>query len=278
MITAESSAKINWFLYVLRKRSDGFHEIRSAMQKISLFDSLTFELSDGVRIEGSHDIPDNIILQVIDVVKRYRNVGKRGVVVTLHKRIPFSAGLGGGSSNAAASIDALNRLWELAFTAEERMEMAAEVGSDVPFFLDGSFSIVEGRGEILRPFTPAGPFDLLLVNPGIEVSSAWAYRNTTRHVELEDENRAYRQFLDALNKRDFPLLKGMMQNSLEEAVFNRFPVIREIKKDMVRKGAMISLMSGSGSTVYGIFEDRNSAIAAQKYFGNLWTRVVRTLV
>lgn len=278
-MTITSPAKINWFLHVLGKRDDGFHEIISPMQKISLYDTLTFEKSDGVAVTDDRAIPDNIIYKAVDVLCERRPLENRGVRITLKKTIPLSAGLGGGSSNAAATLTALNRLWNLGLTEEELVETAAGIGSDVPFFVNGDFALARGRGELLSPRGIEQSYDVLLINPGIEISSGWAYKNVERYVEIDNPDRIAEEFIDALDKRDFGLIHEHMFNSLESPVCKRYPVIKELKEDLRRHGARAALMSGSGSTVFGVFDDRPGALAAQERFTGkrLWTGVVRTL-
>lgn len=276
MFRTESAAKINWFLSVLGKREDGFHEIRSVMQKISLSDVLTFEEADRVELSANITITDNIILRTIGKLRQRKKRAEKGIRIVLRKVIPLAAGLGGGSSNAATVLVGLNKLWGLMLTHDELIGIAASLGSDVPFFLGGNCSSVSGRGEIISPCAVTREYDLLLVNPGIAISSAWAYQQTREYAQRDEDMVA--PFIDALNRRDFSFLDEHMVNSLETPVFQKYPVIREIKEALREQGARLSLMSGSGSTVFGVFDDEESARSARSYFEMFWTGVVKTRI
>jgi 4-diphosphocytidyl-2-C-methyl-D-erythritol kinase len=276
-MTVTSPAKINWFLYVLNKREDGFHEILSPFQKISLYDSLRFEPADDVLLTDESEITDNIILKTIDLLKEAGHNSQRGVHITLNKEIPVSAGLGGGSSDAAMTLMTLNKLWSLDISNDELMSVASEIGSDVPFFIGDGFSIIKGRGELIDPRSIEQAYDILLVNPGIKISTKWAYENNKEYFNLKNENTITEEFIRSYNRRDFDSMRNIMSNSLEAPVFKKYPEIKEIKAKLNRAGAELSLMSGSGSTVFGVFKDGVSATEAEKQFSGYWTRVVKTL-
>jgi 4-diphosphocytidyl-2-C-methyl-D-erythritol kinase len=276
-MTVTSPAKINWFLYVLNKRDDGFHEILSPFQKISLYDSLEFEVADAIVMKDESGIHDNIIFKVLDVIKKYEYSNQKGVHITLHKEIPVSAGLGGGSGDAAITLKNLNELWSLDISNDDLMSMAAEIGSDVPFFMGDSFSVIKGRGDVIEPYRVQQTYDILLVNPGIAISTRWAYENIKDYYELKNMNEIIDAFIASYNLRDFESMRQIMFNSLEEPVLKKYPEIKEIKDSLQGAGAELTLMSGSGSTVFGVFKDSLSAKEAEKRFENCWTRVVKTL-
>ncbi|MEE9523576.1 MAG: 4-(cytidine 5'-diphospho)-2-C-methyl-D-erythritol kinase [Thermodesulfovibrionales bacterium] len=276
-MTVASPAKINWFLYVLNKREDGFHDILSPFQKISLYDSLRFEPADDVLLTDDSKITDNIILKAVDIMKKHLRDKKRGVHITINKEIPVSAGLGGGSSDAAMTLMTLNKLWSLDIGNDELMSVASEIGSDVPFFISDGFSIIKGRGEFIDPRNVEQTYDILLVNPGIKISTKWAYENNKDFMDINDENKIAEEFIRSYNNRDFDSMRNIMSNSLEAPVLKKYPEIKEIKANLKGAGAQLSLMSGSGSTVFGVFKDIGSATEAQKYFSEYWTRVVKTL-
>jgi len=276
-MTVRAPAKINWFLYVLGRRDDGFHDILSPVQKISLYDTLSFEPADRIEVRDGGGIDDNIIFRVVDVLRRFRPSLEAGMRIDIAKDIPLSGGLGGGSSDAAAALCALNRLWDIGLSDGEMEEAAAMVGSDVPFFLGGGFSVISGRGEIVRSYEMGQCYDLLLVNPGIRVSTAWAYRENRDCFSPGDADGIVEAFIRALEGRDFASLREMMFNSLERPVFSAYPSIAELKDDMKRAGAKAAMMSGSGATVFGVFEDRESALRAGERFRGLWHRVVQTI-
>ncbi|MGW8272468.1 MAG: 4-(cytidine 5'-diphospho)-2-C-methyl-D-erythritol kinase [Thermodesulfovibrionales bacterium] len=277
MLTIEAPAKINWFLRVLRRRNDGFHDIGSVIQKVSLADTLQLEEAESTEILCDTEISDNIVLRAIERLARLRKGGQGGMRVTLRKRIPLAAGLGGGSSDAASALVALNELWALGLSTDALVSIASEIGSDVPFFVAAKCALVTGRGEQVSPLRVTEAYDLLLVNPGIAVPSGWAYQHN-RDIHVVDDMRGHAgPFVDALNRRDFACLREYMVNSLEGAVLKRYPVIADIKAELRRRGAMLSLMSGSGSTVYGVFEDDAMARRASSHFGEFWTSVVTTM-
>ncbi len=272
----QAPAKINWFLSVLGRRSDGYHDIVSPMQCVSLFDVLDFEESDRIELESGMDIPpkDNLVYRAA-VLLRDRVSHKGGARITLRKEIPAAAGLGGGSSDAAFTLIGLNRLWGLRLTKEELMGVAASVGSDVPFFINGPFSLIERRGEKVTALSPGSSVSLLLVNPGVPVSTAWAYG--AFRPELTKNEVDIKLFCQALAGKDFPSLARMIFNDLERPVIGRYPAVAEIKKMLVANGAVVSCMSGSGPTVFGVFRSEVQALDAAEKMGRHWRRVVRTL-
>ena len=214
-MTVKTPAKINWFLHILDKRDDGFHNILSSMQKISLFDSLTFNTADGILLHDGSGIRENIILKTIDILKKYRPENVQGVHIELSKKIPVSAGLGGGSSDAAATISALNTMCEMNLSDQEHFNAASAAGSDVPFFLGGNFSFVKGRGEIIEGNDIKQSYDILLINPGIKISAGWAYGHNDKYARIDDWKGLTKVFINAINKRDFAVLSDLMVNSLE---------------------------------------------------------------
>jgi len=282
-LSLKAPAKINWFLTIIDKREDGYHNIMSLMQCISLYDNLIFEHADSIDVVSNLDIPlnDNIVYRAASLLKQYTAYSK-GAKIILQKNIPVSAGLGGGSSNAAYTLSGLNTLWGLDLSKRELGSIGAEIGSDVPFFLNGPFALVEGMGEKVTPFTleTASPFVLLLVKPQIPVSTSWAYAHFDKlnRNELTKMTVDIKLFCQAIKKLDFASLSTMLNNDLEKVVIERYPVIREIKYKLLEVGAVISAMSGSGPTVFGVF---NSKDAARKGVGAMmphWYSIVDALL
>jgi 4-diphosphocytidyl-2-C-methyl-D-erythritol kinase len=269
-------AKINWFLSVLGRRSDGYHDIVSPMQFVSLYDILEFGESDSIELDSEMDIPprENLVYRAAILLREHTSCSQ-GAKMVLRKEIPSAAGLGGGSSDAAAALVGLNRLWGLKRKREELTELAAALGSDVPFFLNGPFSLVEGRGEKMTPLEEGSATALLLVNPGVAVSTAWAYG--TYEAELTKKNVDIKLFCQALAGKDYSALARMIFNDLEKAVAGRYPVVAGIRKKLVANGAVAACMSGSGSTVFGVFRSERQALDASAKMGGHWHRVVRTL-
>ena len=279
-------AKINWFLLVLSKREDGFHNIMSLMQCIRLYDDLIFEHADTIELESDLTIPvkDNLVHKAASLLKYYTSY-RKGIKITLKKSIPIGAGLGGGSSDAAYTLSGLNLLWGLGLNNRDLSSIGAEIGSDVPFFLNSPVAIVEGRGERVSPLKIDSSIDILLVNPFISISSAWAYTSFDKlrmHGELAEpltkKTVDIKLFCRAIEKKDFASLVTMLKNDLERSVKEKYPVVDKIKKSMLQNGAVISAMSGSGPTVFGIFESKDTAKKAARVMKPHWCRLVETII
>lgn len=268
-------AKINWFLSVLKKRDDGYHDIRSLMQCIGLYDDLFFDHADIVEVKSDLDIPheNNLVYRAASLLERHTSC-RKGVKINLRKNIPISAGLGGGSSDAAYTLLGLNTLWDLSLNNRELSSIGLEIGSDVPFFLNGPSAFVEGRGEKVTPLKINSSIVFLLVKPPVSVSTAWAYENIS---ELTKGTIDIKLFCQALKKRDFACLSSMLNNDLERAVVKRYPIVGEIKESLLKRGAVISAMSGSGPTVFGVFESKKGALSAAREMYPNWSRVVTTV-
>jgi len=282
MFTLKAPAKINWSLHVSGKRDDGYHDILSLMQCITLSDSLVFEHSDALEVITGAPVPlsDNLVHKAMMLLKE-RSGARGGVRITLKKEIPMAAGLGGGSSDAAAALIGLNRLWNLGLTQHKLAEMGEVLGSDVPFFFHGPAAAARGRGEIVSPVRLERSHALLLVKPPVEVSTAWAYaqldqESSVRVLTKKDNN--IKLLCQALERGDFLLLSSIRRNDLEPLVIRRFPVIAGIKEKLLDSGAFFSSMSGSGPTVFGVFDSENKAVEAMEYMSPYWCKVVKTVV
>ncbi|MBI4822842.1 MAG: 4-(cytidine 5'-diphospho)-2-C-methyl-D-erythritol kinase [Nitrospirae bacterium] len=280
MLTLKAPAKINWFLFVKGKRQDGYHDILSLVQCISLYDSLTLEESaqtDDIEVITDSPIPyrENLVYKAAIALKERASIEK-GARITLKKDIPISAGLGGGSSDAAYTLMGLNKLWRLSLNKMEIYELAISLGSDVPFFLDGYCALIEGRGEKVTP-TPLQAFHtLLLLKPNIEVSSSSAYSDLGS-LELTKPAGNIKLLIQILDTGDFSSLKSVARNDLENPVIRRHPILKEMKERLEESGAVFSAMSGSGPTVFGVFNDPKDAERARNAIPAHWSRVVRTL-
>lgn len=281
MIILEAPAKINWSLSVLEKRQDGYHDILSLMQLVTLGDSLVFEHSDVLEVISDVPVPvsDNLVYKAMALLKE-RSGCRAGARITLRKEIPMAAGLGGGSSDAAVTLSGLNLLWNLGMEKGRLAEIGQELGSDVPFFFHGPLSVISGRGELVSPVAPGRSCVLLLVKPQIAVSTAWAYaeldRVTDKRVLTKKDNNI-KLFCQALEQGDFALLSSMRRNDLEPPVIRRYPEIGGIREELLKRGALFSSMSGSGPTVYGVFRNERDAMKALEHMLPNWCRVVRTV-
>lgn len=276
IFSLNAPAKINWYLLVINKREDGYHNIVSLMHCIDLFDVLTFEDADTIELHSDLKVPveDNLVYKAAAVVKNYTSY-KRGARIKLEKEIPLTAGLGGGSSDAAYTILGLDRLWKLKLKYEEMMKLAAKIGSDVPFFLNGSLSLVEGRGDKVKQLSLESTIPLLLVKPDIPISASWAYNALVG--KLTKRSVDFRIFIQTLEIKDFQSLQYMIFNDLEPQVVREYPAVEEIKTRLSENGALLSSLSGSGPTVFGVFDSEESARKASQNMGDNWCRVVNTL-
>lgn len=259
-ITLKAPAKINFRLDVLKKRPDGYHELRMLMQRISLYDDVVIKTvpTPGVKITTNSAAvppgPGNIAWRAAAALLQLANCDT-GIDITITKRIPLAAGLGGGSSNAAATLMGINDLLGFGFTQEELMTTGLQLGADVPFFIFGKTAIAEGVGERLTEVEVMPKLPVVIVNPGVHVATAWVYQN----LRLTTEKVAVKIPVLYESAAD---LCGILSNDLEAVTISRFPVIREIKEQLIAVGALGSLMSGSGSSVFAVFTDEKTASAA----------------
>jgi len=258
-ITLVSPAKINLCLSVLGKRADGYHDVEMLMQTVGLYDEVTVTLGgEGVRVSCDNNaVPSgdrNIAWKAADCLLRAAGRAT-GLAIDIRKNIPVAAGLGGGSGNAAAVLVALNRLVNAGFDGERLADLGAKIGMDVPFFLYGPTALARGRGEILTRLQPLPRFWVLLVNPGFETSTAWVYKNVNLGLTKKvDCNKIAR-----LNVRS---IAQELHNDLETVTAVAHPEIGKIRASLQDQGALGVLMSGSGPTVFGIFETEASCRAA----------------
>lgn len=256
-IEIESYAKINLSLDVLYKRSDKYHEINTVMQQIDLHDLVKIENISGKDIiieSNKKDLPldsSNLVYRAWESIKEKTGI-ERAIRVKIDKRIPVAAGLAGGSSNAAATLLGLNKLWDLKLSRKELQAMGLKIGADLPYCLVGGTVHARGIGEVLTRLKPFKDKHLLLFNPGIEISTADVYGN----LEIDKDNRIdIGKIIDFIEKDDLKSLSENMENMMEKVVIEQYPIIGEAKRDMVIFGALGSLMSGSGATVFGFFDD-----------------------
>ncbi|MCQ2500697.1 MAG: 4-(cytidine 5'-diphospho)-2-C-methyl-D-erythritol kinase [Lachnospiraceae bacterium] len=266
MIRIEAMAKINLGLDVLRKRPDGYHEVKMIMQSIDLHDDLELEETEeeGIHLTCSvEELPadgSNLIWKAAELLMKEKEV-KNGVKIHLTKRIPMAAGMAGGSADAAATMLAVNELFSLGFTKKELMERAVRIGADVPYCIMGGTALSEGIGEILSPLPDMPDCWILIAKPDIDVPTAFVYKNLraaelTWHPDIDG-------MMQALKDGSLEGITERLGNVLETVTIPAHPVIREIKELMLQSGAMNALMSGSGPTVFGIFNAYEKAEAAR---------------
>lgn len=267
-VQIKSFAKINLGLYLLEKRIDGYHDILTIFQTIDLHDTLMFKrmraphlilTSKGISIPLKED---NLVSRAYRFFlnKMHR---KCGLEIHIEKRIPVGSGLGGGSSNAAATLLAMDWLLNTKLKQDDLESMAAEIGSDVPFFIRRGTMIGEGRGECLVPINLQMDYWAVLVCPEISVSTTWAYSQAKIGLTKDEKLTKFRSIFQNPSPQS---LREALANDLEEVVFRRHPLLRLLKEDLYKRDAFYASMSGSGSSVYGLFHHREQAEAAQSFF------------
>jgi len=259
-VRLRSLAKINLDLRVLHKRPDGFHELRTIFQTISLADTIEVEYQRGrskIELKSSINIPGNLVLRAADVVmKALRATGRLRFQLT--KRIPLGGGLGGGSSNAAAVLLALPALLKKKLSLEKLMELAAELGSDVPFFLMGGTALGIGRGTELYPLPDAQNWPGLLLTPEIHSSTASAYAALNRQPLDEVPAAIVNNFQSAVQSASSPSSnpQSLFANDFEMVVFHQHPQLKSMRGKLLKSGAWRAMMTGSGSALFGLFPSR----------------------
>lgn len=262
-ISLKAPAKINLYLYVLGKRPDGYHDIESLMQAIDLCDEITLEKSDTIELTCSDPSipsgPENLAFKAAALLQsRFYFPGVR---INLVKNIPSGAGLGGGSSDAAFVMRGILRLYGLQPSADELSEIAASVGSDVPFFLTRGQALIGGRGEIVKPMILPLGYEVVVVSPPISVSTAEVYGS----VKLGLTSRSGHHLL-SINIDLSRLMRASekFRNDLEEIVISKHPDLVDLKRSLLGTGAFMSSMTGSGSSFYGLFARGTSPIETLK--------------
>lgn len=258
----KAMAKINLGLDVLRKREDGYHDLRMIMQTIRLYDRihLTVTETPGIRVKTNLSFlpvnEDNLVYRAAKLLMEEFDI-KKGLFINLEKHIPVAAGLAGGSSDAAAVLVGVNRIFKLGLSQEELMERGVKLGADVPYCIMRGTALAEGIGEKLTALPAMPPCHVLIAKPKIHVSTKFVYGNLKAN-ELQEHPNIDAQ-LEALKKGDLYELTAHMGNVLETVTIPAYPVIEEIKTEMKQMGAVNAMMSGSGPTVFGIFDDKAKA-------------------
>ncbi|SDW79512.1 4-(cytidine 5'-diphospho)-2-C-methyl-D-erythritol kinase [Tepidimicrobium xylanilyticum] len=256
-IALESYAKINLALDILYKRDDGYHEINTIMQQIDLKDRVVIRNKDsGIDIQcNNKDVPidrNNLVYKAWEKIREKTGIN-RGVGIIIDKKIPIAAGLAGGSSNGGAVLKGLNLLWDLNLSDEELMEIGKKIGADVPFCIMGGTAWARGIGEKLTKLKGFSGYNILLANVGIPVSTEWVYKNMdlkSIHKRIDIE-----KVIKYMEEGNLLKLGQSIENVMESVVMTKYPQVKMVKEDMIKFGALGSLMSGSGPTVFGLFDD-----------------------
>jgi len=260
-ITLDSPGKLNLRLDIVGKRADGYHELRSLMERVDLSDEIQINIVEkGIQVTCDNEtVPEdenNIAFKAVKEILAYssRNVG---VEINIKKKIPIAAGMGGGSSNAATVIKGINHLLKLKLAKEKLMQIGLKVGTDVPFFLFEGPALAEGVGEQLKKIKSMPKLLFLIVNPNIPVSTESVYRKFP--IESIRANGKFEVPSIYRTKRD---VAKILHNDLEKVTIKEYPVIAEIKDELMKLGAIASQMTGSGPTVFGIFSDKVKLLKA----------------
>lgn len=259
-MTLRAYAKINLGLQILGKRPDGYHEIETVFHQVNLFDEIELIPNDeGIRLTcDNREVPNdrsNLCIKAVELMHEITGV-QEGVDIVLRKRIPLGAGLGGSSTDAAAVLLGLRKLWGLDISTNELRSLSASLGSDVPFFIEGGTAYATGRGDVLEAFELEVPYWILLVTPPVHVSTAWAYGNITPNPNVRRENL---KALVSEHMQEPRVLVNKLRNDFEPLIFREHPEVMRAKELLVRGGADFALMSGSGSSVFGFFSDATYA-------------------
>jgi 4-diphosphocytidyl-2-C-methyl-D-erythritol kinase len=258
-VAIQANAKINLSLSVRCKRADGYHEIESVIQEIDFGDLLDLRSSDKTVFTTDSKVlqaeTGNLCLRAARLIQEEYQFP--GIKMHLVKKIPIGAGLGGGSSDAAATLKGINAMYNLGLDDLKLRLLAAKLGSDVPFFIPGGSACVQGRGEILQPVEIGTDYTIVLVHPEVSINTTWAYANMKMGLTKEIKEPKFIGFeFQNLKVDDF---RGKFHNDFEKPVFAVYPQLSEIKELLYREGAGFASMSGSGSTIYGLFENRGKA-------------------
>lgn len=259
--------KINLGLDVIRKRPDGYHDLDMIMQMVDVYDDVIIEKKAGEEIVVKADAAvlsngkDNLAYMAAKMLFDEFGI-KSGVEITIHKRIPIAGGMAGGSSDCATTLIGINEMFNLGLSKQQLMERGVKLGADVPYCVLGGTAIARGIGEVLTPLPTPPQCHVIIAKPPISVSTAYVYGHIrpgeiTKRLDIE-------QMTLAIKEQDLNKLSDLLYNVMEEVTVSEYPVIEKLKSIMLENGALNSIMSGSGPTVFGLFDDRKKAQAAMK--------------
>lgn len=259
--------KINLGLDVIRKRPDGYHDLDMIMQMVDVYDDVIIEKKAGEEIVVKADAAvlsngkDNLAYMAAKMLFDEFGI-KSGVEITIHKRIPIAGGMAGGSSDCATTLIGINEMFNLGLSKQQLMERGVKLGADVPYCVLGGTAIARGIGEVLTPLPTPPQCHVIIAKPPISVSTAYVYEHIrpdeiTKRPDIE-------QMTLAIKEQDLNKLSDLLYNVMEEVTVSEYPVIEKLKSIMLENGALNSIMSGSGPTVFGLFDDREKAQAAMK--------------
>ncbi len=272
-ILIDAPAKINLFLQVLNRRKDGFHNINSLFQAVSLFDRLKFQITPesgvSLKIVNNKSLStgsDNLIVRAYHLIAERFDISS-GLKIELTKNIPVAAGLAGGSTDGAATIYACNQLFKLGLSSDQMADLGAELGSDLPFFFGSGQSLVRGRGEMVEKVEIPADYHLVLVNPGVAISTAEAYVRLKRDLTFSKE-----PFNLARCATVIELVKSLNNygNDFEQVCLGQYPELGRVMGELLNHGALLARMSGSGPTLFGIFDKAPDIAQLKNRFSGDW--------
>lgn len=272
LITVSAPAKINLFLDIIGKRPDGYHEIQSIVAPVSTHDNITLEETDGeIETVASNDIlfpgipwttplccpQENLTTRAAHLLRDLTGCSK-GVRITIEKHVPVNGGMGGGSSDAAATLRGLNRLWQTNMGVGQLMELGSKLGCDIPALVHGGFVRMEGRGERVTGIkgAPVKPMWILLINPGFGVSTADIYGRYQRTEKIRSTGPGFNEIVRSLQQGKIEDVAANVFNALETAVFFKYPLLRMLRDSLLAAGATAALLSGSGATLFALGQNR----------------------
>ena len=264
----KARAKINLGLDVCRRLENGYHEVKMVMQTVDIYDELEFKKRNDPDIILSvnsrdylGDLENNLIFKAAKLMREWYNISQ-GIEIKLRKNIPVAAGMAGGSTDAAATMIAINEMFELGLSKEELMERAVSLGADIPFCILGGTALAQGIGEKLISLPAPPKASLLVVKPPIMVPTKWVYENL--HLKIE-KHPDIDGMIDALKEGNLRGITERMENVMESVTEQAYPIITDIKKMMLGNGALNAVMSGSGPSIFGVFLDEETANTAAVY-------------
>lgn len=265
----KARAKINLGLDVCRRLENGYHEVKMVMQTVDIYDELEFKKRNDPDIILSvnsrdylGDLENNLIFKAAKLMKEWYNISQ-GIEIKLRKNIPVAAGMAGGSTDAAATMLAINEMFELGLSKEELMERAVSLGADIPFCILGGTALAQGIGEKLISLPAPPKASLLVVKPPIMVPTKWVYENL--HLDELEKHPDIDGMIDALKEGNLRGITERMENVMESVTEQAYPIITDIKKMMLGNGALNAVMSGSGPSIFGVFLDEETAHTAAVY-------------
>ncbi|HKK83001.1 MAG TPA: 4-(cytidine 5'-diphospho)-2-C-methyl-D-erythritol kinase [Atribacterota bacterium] len=282
MIKLKSYAKLNLYLDIGEKLDNGYHNIETIFQTINLFDEINIEKLDEPEyriICNNPEVPvgeESIVYRAIEIMMKGRN---KGVAVSIDKKIPLASGLGGGSSNVASILLGICNLFQTKVSISQLIIIATSLGMDIPFFIERGTVYARGRGEVLFPLTLEDrPIHLILVNPGIAISTKWAYQafDEDKKDDLNKPSLDINRYLSQKEMISVSKIRKYIYNRFDSIICKKYPLISEIKSQLIELGALSATISGSGPTVYGVMEDEQKADEVYKKLKNQYPFVYKS--